>query len=164
MKFIGNYSHWIKDEWVDYLLNNDGYARPNAIVKTSSEQTEKFAKSDYDMSATFWSVFIGENFPFDISPPNNVDWRDNWAIVKQLPGQFMPMHIDSSDEDSKIRNNYWMSFKDYEPGHSLIYTDKLIANYKKGDLFEYDDPYALHGSFNIGYTTRLILNFSVDTL
>ena len=40
----------------------------------------------------------------------------------------------------------------------------MIANYKKGDLFKYNDSDALHGSFNIGFSPRLILNFSVDTL
>lgn len=29
MKFIGNFAEWIKPEWVEYLLANDGSKRPS---------------------------------------------------------------------------------------------------------------------------------------
>jgi hypothetical protein len=54
-----------------------------------------------------------------------------------------------------------MSFKDYEPGHVLVYDNKLITDYKKGDLFKFTDPDTYHGSSNIGYSPRLVINFTM---
>jgi hypothetical protein len=56
---------------------------------------------------------------------------------------------------------YTMFLKDFEPGHIFVYDDRVAANYKAGDMFEWSDPMTLHGPANIGYNTRYTLQITM---
>jgi hypothetical protein len=54
-----------------------------------------------------------------------------------------------------------MFLQDWEPGHIFVYDDKIAANYKAGDMFEWSDPMTIHGPANIGYNTRYTLQITL---
>ena len=54
-----------------------------------------------------------------------------------------------------------MFLQDWEPGHIFAYDDKMLSNYKAGDLYEWSDPECVHGPTNIGYTPRLTLQITL---
>jgi hypothetical protein len=56
-----------------------------------------------------------------------------------------------------------MPLLDYQPGHIFVNDNYLLADYKSGDLFLWDDPMCYHGVVNISMTTRLTLQISAYT-
>jgi hypothetical protein len=42
----------------------------------------------------------------------------------------------------------------------MMYENRVITDYKKGDVYMYEDASALHGAANIGYIPRIILQVS----
>lgn len=161
MKYLGNYADWIKPEWVEYLLANTGYPRPGDKVLENTfeeDQNSSIANSGYE-NRTYWYKFTPDNFPFDIKMPLDVK-PQLWWFVKLQPGNIIPLHTDQEEEIGKRTTLYWMSLIDYEPGHVFISKDELLIDYKKGDLFVFEDANELHGSCNMGFTPRLIFNFT----
>ena len=161
MKYIGNYSDWINDEWVTYLLSNPGFPRPDTKISENTfeeKQNSNISNQGYTNS-TYWYKFTNENFPFDIKMPTG-ETPLLWWFVKMLPGNLIPMHLDQDEEIGKHTNLYWMSLVDYEQGHLFVSNNQLLTNYKKGDLYMLDDANDLHGSCNIGFNPRLIFNFT----
>jgi hypothetical protein len=75
------------------------------------------------------------------------------------PGQFTPMHRDPHTIDINCKR-YWIPLQDYELGHIFIYKDQIITNYKKGDVYTYDDANEIHGAVNLGFTPRVILQIT----
>lgn len=162
MIYLGNYADWIRPEWVDYLMNNTGYPRPgNKILENSFEenQNQSVANNGY-AEQVYWYKFTPENFPFDLTPPFGK--AKLWWFVKLLPGNLIPLHRDQEEEVGNQTNLYWMSLADYEPGHMFVCKDELLTNYKKGDLYQLDHANDLHGSCNIGFTPRIIFNFTTE--
>jgi len=161
MIFIKNYASWLQPEWISFMLTNTGVPGPNGKIPENDHELEQFENSKrmgYDPTATYWYNFFSSNLPFEIIPPIdavNYDWR----IVKQTPGQFMPMHV---DQDTSVNvKRYWMPLTDYAPGHIMIYANRLIKDYRAGDLFMFDNPHELHGTSNIGFSPRLSYNLDV---
>jgi hypothetical protein len=85
----------------------------------------------------------------------------NWWFVMLYPGEFQAMHIDPQLTEVKNPVRYTMFLQDWEPGHIFVYDDKIAANYKAGDLFEWSDPMTVHGPANIGYRTRYTLQITM---
>ena len=168
MIFLGNYRDWVKQEYIDYILNNNGVERP----KTSKENpdTEEFRRAKevgYDLSSIMWRHYEDIVTPLDIKPPFDIgNKKIMWWFIKLLPGNYMPMHRDPhvTWEDRKNVERFWMPMQDYEPGHIFIYKDSMLSNYKCGDLYRYDDENAIHGAANIGYTPRITFMFSTYDL
>lgn len=146
MKYIGNYADWIKQEWIDYLLNETGYPRPRDKVLENSfeEQQNKSVSNNGYEDRVYWYKFTPDNFPFDLKPP--IGDEKLWWFVKLLPGNLITMHRDQEEEIGNRTTLYWMSMIDYEPGHLFVSKDELLINYKKGDLFKLDHANDLHGS------------------
>jgi hypothetical protein len=163
MEYIGNYSDWIQPEWVDYLLTDPGYPRPgDKVLENSFEESQNNSVANHGYEQrVYWHKFIPENFPFDITMPTG-EQPILWWFVKLLPGNLIPMHTDQEEEIGNQTNLYWMSLTDYEPGHIFVCKDQLLTNYKKGDLFKLDHANDLHGSCNIGFTPRVIFNFTTQ--
>ena len=164
MQFIGNYADWIKPEWIQYLLENNGTLRP----KTSSENpdSEEFriaTSAGYDLTSTYWHHYCETSCSLDITPPIDSDKGVMWWFIKMTPGQFMPMHRDphvTVDLDKPNCKRYWMPLQDYQPGHVFIYNTQFMHGYKAGDLWAYDNANEIHGAANIGYTPRLTFQFT----
>ena len=163
MKFIGNYKEWIQDQWIDEILSSRGTGRPGEGKTPDSKEEEieyqKARDAGYnDKSIYFW-MFDKNNVTFEINPPFILS-KYHWWITKMLPGNFMPMHIDPHTLYEKNSQRYWIPFQDWEPGHIFLYKDKVITDYKAGDVYIYDEAEALHGAANIGYTPRIVLQLS----
>jgi hypothetical protein len=105
-------------------------------------------------------IFDNRNCPFDLDMGElNKYLQGDWWIVKQMPGQFMPLHRDTVNvHDNNYR--FWMPWKNYEAGHVFIHENKFVSGYASGDLFRYDQDNDLHGSVNIGLTPRIVLQIS----
>jgi hypothetical protein len=86
---------------------------------------------------------------------DNIDW---W-VIKQYPGQMIPMHVDVNPPENTSR--YILMLQDYEPGHVLIWDGKLVSDYKKGDLFKVKDVNSMHGGCNISNNIRLLSYLTV---
>lgn len=167
MVYIGNYSNWIRDEWIDYLLKNEGIPRP----KTTSENPdcEEFriaTQAGYDLSKIYWYHYTNttNTFPLPVEIPFEKNRDHIWWFIKMMPGMFMPMHRDPHAVDEKNVRRYWMPLQDYQEGHVFIYNNQLLTDYKKGDVWMYDESQEVHGACNIGYTPRLVFNFSTFDL
>ena len=163
MIYIGNYSHWIKDEWIEYLCNNDGTLRPKTTKENPDSQEFRIATAaGYDLSKTYWHHYTNTNntFPLQLELPFANDHSHIWWFIKMTPGQFMPMHKDPHAVEEQDVKRYWMALQDYEEGHIHINNRHFLSDYKKGDLWMYDDPMSIHGACNIGYSPRLVFNFS----
>jgi len=170
MKYIGNYRDWITDELMNHLRTRDGdtayvwqpnrwqghplldkfreLARPGYAHKNHDFQ--QFNRNSIDMQG------------FEIVLPDLPEKRNRcfWWFVKLLPGQMQAMHIDPHlvEVDNPVR--YTMFLQDFEPGHIFVYDDKMLSNYKAGDVYEWSDPMIVHGVVNIGYNTRYTLQIT----
>jgi hypothetical protein len=159
MEYIGNYKDIIKDEWIDFLINNSGKLLPDEKMK-AFECDDQFLNMSLSFSKpTNWYKFETDDLPFTIPWPVDITNNIDWWIIKQLPGQMLPMHIDRNPQDSTSR--YVLMFADYEPGHVLIWDGELISNYKKGDLFKIKDVNASHGGANLSKQVRLLAYLTV---
>lgn len=166
MIYIGNYVNWIKQEYLDYMLSNDGTPRPGGGRNPDSEEFRKAKEHGYDLSKVYWYIYESDTFPFNMSLPfdNRKDFI--WWGIKMNSGNFMPVHRDPHTFDPKLYNckRYWMSLQDWEPGHIFMYDRQVLVDYKKGDIFMYPDSQELHCACNIGNNTRLTFHFSTYDL
>ncbi len=165
MDFVGNYSDWIKQEYIDYMISHDGTKRPSGGRNPDSEEFRKANERGYDLNQTYWYHYESDTFPFDITLPFDSDLKSIWWGIKMNPGNFMPVHRDPHTFDPTFYdvNRYWMALQDWEPGHIFMYEKQVLVDYKKGDIFVYPDPQALHCAANIGNNTRLTFHFSTYT-
>ena len=83
-----------------------------------------------------------------------------WWFVKLLPGQMQAMHFDPHLIEIQNPRRYTVFLQDFQPGHIFVWDDKMISNYKAGDLYEWSDPMCYHGCVNIGYETRYTLQLT----
>ena len=164
MEYIGNYNSWINPEYIEYMLSNDGTARPGGGRNPDSEEFRKAKEHGYDLNKTYWYIYEPDTFPFDIELPFEIDNSFNslWWGIKMNPGNFMPIHKDPHTYDPELYDvkRYWMALQDWEHGHIFMYEDQVLVNYKKGDVFSYPNAQAIHCACNIGNTTRLTFHFS----
>jgi hypothetical protein len=158
MNYIGNFSNWIQDTWIQEILSSIGQARPRdwppAFVIETAEY-KRAQEAGYDLSAVNWWVYEEKDVSFKITPPW-VTGRYHWWITKLTPGQYMPMHTDPHTHESDCVR-YWIPFQDYVPGHIFVYKDQMMFNYKRGDVYSYHDSQDLHGAANIGHSARIVL-------
>ena len=166
--YIGNNADWIADEWVDYILNNDGERLPKAIPKDIVEQTcfvgndDFHGREEWDFNDTVCHSYKQEQFPFKlILPEIEETYTDNeWWFVKYNVGKVQPVHQDFPIEDGLNVNRYWMPVQDFKEGHIFWYEDEQISNYKAGDLFKFHKSDAWHAGGNMGHYTRIAFNFT----
>jgi hypothetical protein len=166
MKYIGNYEHWIKQEWIDYMKETDGFGYPRDLCErvTESGIIKSIVDSEWDMSCVCCVAYEARNFPFTIDslPMDTTGWDYEWWFLKLKPGMGQPWHKDYlMDGKYKETKRYWMALQDYEPGHLFIYEDRVLIDYKKGDLYEYTDVNVYHTSTCLGRRTRLTLNMTL---
>lgn len=177
MKYIGNYFHWIDPNWEKDLLliEGDVIPHPNGADKDDTFDNTKppWKGTDPRHGLETWEymprcvTYRKHNFangptelPFDIDCDG---WT--WFFVKIYPGHAQPIHQDYFDNPplptgakSVEINRFWIPLQNYKRGHILLYEDTLIANYKAGDVFQYQDPTHWHAGANMGHTTRLTCN------
>lgn len=162
MKYIGNYASWIKQEYIDYILSNDGTKRPGGGPNPDVHEFTDAKNAGYDLTGTWWHIYEPKTFPFNVTLPFEFDGDFIYWCIKMKPGHYMPMHRDPHTLIDRYRDvkRFWMPLQDYEPGHIFMYNKEVLTDYKKGDIYMYDDAQELHGACNIGYNTRITFHFS----
>jgi hypothetical protein len=158
MKYIGNYNQWINPEWIAAVEKTEGKKSP---TNWKSCQDDIFIKNminaNYDINNVLWYTYTCDNLNFNINPPwCDINNKIYWWIIKQNPGQCMPVHVDPSGRNNKIKR-FWVALQNYEIGHIFLYKNKIISDYVVGDVYEFDDYLAEHGSTNIGFNPRISL-------
>mgnify|MGYP006104398321 CR=1 FL=1 len=158
MDWIGNFN-FIQDSWIQEVLNTAGQARPRDWPASSAVESAEYAKAKeagYDLNAVHWWVYEKNDVSFDIVDLPFIKGDYHWWITKLYPGQFMPVHTDPHTHERSCKR-YWVPMQDYHPGHIFLYKDNIIINYKKGDVYAYDQEQDTHGAANIGHLPRLVL-------
>lgn len=160
MNLIGNYN-FVQDSWIQEVIDNDGQARPRDWPPAFAVESAEYAKAQqagYDLTAVHWWVYEKQDVNFNIVPPF-VNGEYHWWITKLYPGQYMPVHTDPHTHEQTCKR-YWCPLQDYHPGHIFLYKDTVPVNYKKGDVFVYDQEQDMHGAANIGHIPRLVLQIT----
>ena len=170
MEFIGNYKDWITPELMNHLVDSEGDTRPvwqpdrwsgHPLLDSHRERV----RPGYEHTGhTFQQFNINsldmQGFKIE-RPVIPEDDRDGfWWFIKLLPGQMQAMHFDPHLIDTVNPARYTMFLQDYQPGHIFTYDDKIMSNYKAGDLFKWKDPMMYHGVVNIGYENRYTLQIT----
>lgn len=176
MEYLGNFNHLIDPAWIELLLSTKGiHISPwkdhkvdevkeeidfNQLLTTTQHEQDLFVNGVYGENLIMAEMFTEENLPFKLDFKElNYLFVGDWWIIKQLPGQLMPLHRDTAiyyEENKRI----WMPLIDYRQGHVFIHEGNFIKNYKAGDMFKYSKDNDLHGSINLSSTPRIILQIS----
>jgi len=102
-----------------------------------------------------------QNFNFELpelpAKRNNLNW---WFVIL-YPGEFQPIHVDPALTKVKNPIRYTIFLQDWEPGHIFVYDDKILTNYKAGDMYEWNDPMIIHAPANVSYNTRYTLQITL---
>ena len=182
MKYCGNYRHLIQPHWIQSILATQGTLItpfhdydsdpikaavllqerfiPERTPANNQEHLNLFLTGAYNSDLIMAEMFTADNLPFDVDLKElNLFLKGDWWIIKQLPGQFMPIHRDTAKPVSN-NHRFWFPWIDYQPGHIFMHNGKFIDNYKAGDLFQYENDDDLHGSVNLSLQPRIVMQIS----
>ena len=171
MEFIGNFKDWITPDLMEHLKTRTGDTTPvwqpdrwqgHPLLDQFREMARPgFAHKDHNFQQ--FNSGSEDMKDFEVILPEFPKQRKMcfWWFVKLLPGQMQAMHIDPHLVEVKDPVRYTMFLEDFQPGHIFVYDDKMISNYKAGDVFEWSDPMIVHGVVNIGYNTRYTLQVTM---
>lgn len=172
MIYEGNFRHWITQEMIDYMMTNKGRELPRDFGETPEERDEGFVEkcgenckaavdeAGWDLRNVYWEEFTEDCFPFEVNMPWPKDAQVSWWFVKMMPGHCMGMHMDN-ELIGRPGTQWWMGITDYDSGHLFVCNDEILKGYKSGDLYRFPNMNTWHGSANIGWSTRIILNIAV---
>lgn len=171
MRYIGNYKDWITPELMLHLNTHEGDLRnvwqPERWQghPLLDEYRHKCEPAYGHGNSTFHQFNLTsvdmKDFPITLPELPETRKRIFWWFVKLNPGEMQAMHIDPHLVDVKNPVRYTMYLQDYIPGHVFIWDDKISANYKAGDLYEWSDPMIVHGCVNISYETRYTMQITM---
>jgi hypothetical protein len=171
MEYVGNYKEWITSKLMSHLESCKGDYTPvwqpdrwqgNPLLDTYREKARLCYSENSPMFHQF-NYRSPDMKNFEVILPVLPKKRNfqQWWFVKLLPGEMQAMHIDPHLLEVKNPIRYTLFLQDFEPGHIFVYEDKLMSNYKIGDMYEWSDPMIVHGVTNIGYTTRYTLQITL---
>lgn len=173
MKFIKNYGWWVDSNLIRMLEESDAgqtklHDSGRWVGHPSLEQyREKIKSYEYRAPGDSFQQFFKVSSLFKENPiilPELPETRNEifWWIVKLKPGQFQTMHVDPHLYQSVNPVRYTMYLQDWQPGHIFVYKNKVITDYKAGDLFQWDDGIMEHGAANISFNTRYTIQISMQ--
>ena len=173
MKYLGNFNSWIiEHDIISILKSKKGERTPvwqpdRWCGNKTLEYFRELARSGYSDNKHFFHQLNVNSpemqnykFPCPSLPKNRQHMH--WWFVLLYPGEFQAMHVDPhlTEVDDFVR--YTMFLQDWEPGHIFVYDDKILTNYKAGDMYEWNDPMCVHGPANIGYNIRYTLQITLN--
>jgi len=164
--YIGNYKNWIDNDWIDYINSHNGDLLPRNIKNINDEKfiedtVYQIAFENWEKSRVSLIAYSHHNFPFEISIP--IDFQKNvlsWNFIKLKSGMMLPLKK-PEDKFFKQSTRYRMLLQDYEFGHVFIVNGDLITDYKKGDVFKFNEATDWSGITNI--TNNTFLFFDIIT-
>jgi hypothetical protein len=170
MKFIGNVNEYIDPYLLKHLEKSTGDTVPvwqpdrwsgHPMLEEAKERARwGYSNRNHDFQQFNERSKDLLNYNFKLPPIPNDDRKTLWWFVKLLPGQMQAMHFDPHLLETSNPKRYTVFLQDYIPGHIFVWDDKMISNYKAGDMFEWTDPMCYHGCVNIGYETRYTLQLT----
>lgn len=176
MKYIGNCREWIKQEWVDRILNTDGDPCPLHQPENQQGSLEKQKILYSNFLKGGWNEL---NFVVNMYTPNKTSdlkgldvtmpplittegMNFHWWFVKTNPGQLTHWHYDPHTVMHSTAKRYWVAMQDYEPGHVFIWENGgFLSEYKSGDVYEFSEADLYHGVVNMGLTPRFTFQATV---
>jgi hypothetical protein len=141
---------WQPDRWKGHPLLDEATERARPGYSHKDHNFYQFNPSSKDM----------QGFPFQLPTIPEDDRPTLWWIIKLEPGQLQAMHFDPHLIEIKNPARYSVFLQDWQPGHIYTWDDKMISNYKAGDMYKWSDPLCYHGAVNIGYETRYTLQIT----
>lgn len=166
MIYKGNFKKVFDTISIPYLLTHTPPTDPVSSLSDDALSTflAPYIAAGYDSSIPYFNSIHQNNSNISFELPPFMSEPYTWWITKMLPGNIMPMHVDAHLSELTDPTCYWIPLMDWQPGHIFMYEDTVITNYKAGDVWEFSNPAAMHGSCNIGLTPRLILSITTSTL
>lgn len=163
MKYLGNYKSLIQPNVIEHILNNKGEQRPGAEeAESSKKQYDILTQTNAKFEGAHWSFYYNEVGIETLILPIEYTGSVKWWFVKLNPACVFPMHTDTFSDDSATVRRLWIPCQDYISGHVFIYKDTLIKDYRAGDIFEFDDAMAQHGSSNMSVIPKISLQVAIQ--
>jgi len=159
MIYLGNHADLLSDELINNLLTTSGDVQPNRTNDCYQPEFSEYTRKSIELHPNlYWEVFESTNENCKINWPVPLSNNYEEVIFKMVPGNYIPIHMDPNP--NKCRR-YFMALKDYEIGHILVWGGNFLKDYKKGDLWQFNNILDVHGSGNIGHTVRLVAHLTV---
>lgn len=159
MIHITNIKDFLPDELINFMLQNKGERKPGATVEGYQKEIfDAWTNAGIDLKNVGWEFFNSENLVNHLDLP----FRGNvkWWFSKLNPGDIFPFHLDTYPNETSVER-YWVACQDHMPGHVFLSGSTMLTNYKKGDVFKFEDTDTWHGACNLGFTPKLSLQVLV---
>lgn len=173
MILIKNCKDWITDEFMNHITSHDGDVVPvwqpdrwqghPMLDEATARARPGYAHKNHDFNQFNPSSKDMSDFKIELPVIPNDDRPALWWIIKLNPGQLQAMHFDPHLIEIKNPKRYSVFLQDWQPGHIFTWGDKMLANYSRGDMYEWQDPMCYHGVVNIGYETRYTLQITTHS-
>lgn len=170
MILIKNYADWITPEFMNHIHTHDGDLVPvwqpdrwrgHPMLDEAREKARPgYSHRNHDFHQFNPASRDMQNFKFDLPIIEGDERPMLWWIVKLYPGQMQAMHFDPHLIECQNPKRYTMFLQDWQPGHIFTWDNKMLSNYKAGDMYRWSDPMCYHGVVNIGYETRYTLQIT----
>lgn len=163
MKYVGNCADWIDDNFVEYLLEPSfGEKTPSTPDHYKDEQYLFWKSRGFPSDKISFTFIYKDHFNYNVSLPEQFSNVREWWFSKLNPGDIVPWHADKFKYNQSNIERYWVSMQDYIPGHIFLYGDRLLMNYKKGDIFLFNNPTVFHGAGNLSFIPKLSLQIVTE--
>lgn len=164
MIYLANLSEWITPEIMNHIESHTGDTTPvwqpdrwkgHPMLDEARERARwGYSQRTHDFQQFNPKSADMQDFKFNLPEIPGDNRSKLWWFVKLLPGQMQAMHFDPHLIETPNPERYTIFLQDFQPGHIFVWDNKMIADYKAGDLYKWEDPMCYHGCVNIGYETR----------
>lgn len=152
MKYIGNHSSWVPKELIELMKTQPGQEK--SLYNDPSLSTEYKQLSEPWFSS---GEQVYEEYDYNLPElPFTAEGNVTYSIVKLNPGQMKFLHSDLG-----YSKRYTMFLGDWSIGHIFEFKDKMLSEYKLGDVYEWTDPNIEYCSINIGYEPAYLLQIDL---
>lgn len=73
---------------------------------------------------------------------------------------FTPQELENFNNDPRTALRFLIMLEDSMPGQLMLFGDKVISSWSKGDVIYWDWPTVAHSTINTGYWPRALLRIS----
>lgn len=170
ISYIGNYASIIQESWFEDF-KKAGEIRPNLKMSENPdkskyvlEQAQEWIDAGYDLwnGSVKWEMFWEKHIT-EAPDLQSLEFCNGkytkWWFAKVMPGKCFPKHKDAYDMNFKKVSRYWMAIDDHQWGHIFMLENTILSDYKKGDVFKFDDD--VHAGANVGMTPKISLQIVV---
>jgi hypothetical protein len=163
MRYIGNFKDYIPANLVSTLLAYPGIKHGPATGDNTTE-VKIWNKAGYNLENIKWNSYTSEMIDVPVKLPEILGEIVEIWYTRLDPGDMFPLHQDvySYGDENLIR--YTMLLLDQMPGHIFCYNNKILTNYKAGDVYIFDNPRMWHAATNIGISPRLTMQISARSI